>query len=148
MKNKQQKSISLQDAHKLATTGEEIVTGDLRNEMLKGFQTGLEKCISNIKWKDPFYVVAMTKKNQMMKNMINTKFFARHTEPQKDFDTCCYRYIPALEKLEFLWAIPTKAGVDHYATLQGNISREEQQMKEMCQKFLKERNLVKVILPS
>ncbi len=148
MEKKQPKTISLSKAYEIATTGEEALTGDLRNEMGKGFLSEIQKCIAKTSWKEPYYIIAIMKKNDMIRNMLRTVFFARRTEPQKDFDTCCYRYIPALEKLEFLWAIPSKAGVDHYAELQGNISKEEEDMRDRCRSFLKERKLVKVILPS
>lgn len=55
-----------------------------------------------------FYVVVLTKKERIMKNVLRNYFFSRETCPTPDWDQAVYHYHKETEKLEFLWVLPSK----------------------------------------
>jgi len=55
-----------------------------------------------------FYVIVITKKERLMKNVIRHYFFGRISCPTPDYDQVVYKYNKKDDKLEFIWVIPDK----------------------------------------
>ena len=60
------------------------------------------------KYHNDFYVVVLTKKERIMKNVLRNYFMSRETCPTPDWDQAVYHYHKGTEVLEFLWVLPSK----------------------------------------
>lgn len=59
-------------------------------------------------YNNDFYVVVLTKKERIMKNVLRNYFMSRETCPTPDWDQAVYHYHKETEALEFLWVLPSK----------------------------------------
>lgn len=60
-----------------------------------------------------FYCVVLTKREQLMSNVIRNYFFHRSTCPTPDYDQATYRYDKKTDSVEFLWVIPNKDACEY-----------------------------------
>lgn len=60
------------------------------------------------KYNNDFYVVVITKKEPLMKNVMRNYFMTRETCPTPDYDQAVYRYQKEVGTLEFLWVLPSR----------------------------------------
>lgn len=79
-------------------------------EQLKDYEENVEVALKEGKKKFPgdFYIVVLTKKERLMKNVIRNYFFSRATCPTPEWDQAVYRYTVQTGTLQFLWVIPSK----------------------------------------
>lgn len=148
MKTKQPPTVDSSTAMRVAASGEEAVTGDVRNEMLKNIHAGIEKCIEDTPWEEPYYVVVLARRQHSMKNVMKTTVISRRTEPIKDFDMCCYIYDPVKEVIDLKWAVPTREGVAHYASLPSSCAPSMLPLRQFCIDFLDEKEKERASIPS
>lgn len=83
---------------------------DYTREMLEGYDKNISECVDRYKdkfWGD-FYVVVLTKKERLLKNVLRSYFFGRVSCPTPDYDQAVYRYHESVGSLEFLWVVPSK----------------------------------------
>lgn len=81
----------------------------MRN-MLENYDTNLEECVERYKkhFSSDFYVVVLTKKERLLKNVLRSFFFSRFSCPTPDYDQAVYSYDFLQDRLELLWVIPSK----------------------------------------
>ena len=79
-------------------------------EMLTDYESNINECVDRYKkaFNDDFYVVVITKKEPLLKNVLRSYFTARISCPTPDYDNAVYKYTKENESLEFLWVIPSK----------------------------------------
>jgi hypothetical protein len=75
----------------------------LEKEVLETVQAGLKKYP-----REDFFVVILTKKEQLMLNTIRNYLFVRKTCPLPFYDQIVWRYDHLKDDLEFLWVLPAK----------------------------------------
>jgi hypothetical protein len=65
--------------------------------------------LAKSKYPGDFYVVVITKKEPLMKNVIRSYFLDTRDCPTPTWDQVVYAYTKSDDKLEFLWVVPDKA---------------------------------------
>ena len=83
---------------------------DQMREQLTDYDENIQKCINDNrnKYIGDFYIVVLTKKERLMKNVLRSYFFARKTCPTPDYDQAVYRYHHAGGSVEFMWVLPAR----------------------------------------
>lgn len=99
-------------------------------EQLGKYEHDVFKAIEDSKknFPDDFYVVALTKKERLMDNVIRIYFFGRLSCPTPEYDQAVYFYDRKLDKIEFLWVIPSKHTCEFYKEDILNVPSEERQL--------------------
>lgn len=79
-------------------------------ESLTDWDRHIYECIHDNKdhFSDDFYIVVVTKKEPLMRNVLRNYFMARHSCPTPDYDQVVYKYEKKTDILNFLWVIPSK----------------------------------------
>lgn len=79
-------------------------------EMLEGYEKNVIECIERGKKLFPqdFFIVAETKREKALKNIIRQYFIPRLSCPTPCYDNTVYKYHAKDEHLEFLWVLPDK----------------------------------------
>ena len=83
---------------------------ELEREMHKDYAKNIYECIDRgIKeTSGDFFVVVVTKKERLMKNVLRNYFAFRSTCPTPEWDQTVYHYHIDGDVVEFLWVIPSK----------------------------------------
>ncbi len=78
-------------------------------ENLTDYEKNIEQCIKdNINKYDDFYIVVLTKKERVMKNVIRNYFLARSTCPTPNYDQIVYKYRKEDDTISLIWVIPDR----------------------------------------
>jgi hypothetical protein len=79
-------------------------------EQLAEYDANLLQCYNagKLSWGTDFYIVVLTKKERILKNVLRNYFFSRSSCPTPEWDQTVYKYTKADDSLEFLWVIPSK----------------------------------------
>lgn len=82
----------------------------LEREMHKEYEVNVLECVEIHKkmFNSDFYVVVLTRRDRLMKNVIRHQYFGRESCPSPDFDQTVYKYHKKEEAIEFLWVIPSQ----------------------------------------
>lgn len=93
----------------------DITAGERMQEMLGEYESGVFDAISNGKnsFSGDFYIVALTKREQLMQNILRNYFIPRQSCPTPDFDQVVYRYSRKDERLDMLWTLPSIAAIQN-----------------------------------
>lgn len=59
-----------------------------------------------------FFVVVLTKRERLLKNVIRNYFFYRQSCPTPEHDQAVYQYSRKDDAIDFLWVIPSKSACD------------------------------------
>ena len=83
---------------------------ELERAMHKDYEDNVYQCIERGKkeYKNDFYVVVLTKRERIMKNVLRHYYLHRATCPTPNYDQTVYRYHHEHDALEFMWVIPGK----------------------------------------
>ena len=80
-------------------------------EQLSDYDKGIYDCLERYckAWphKD-FYLVVVTKRERLLKNVFRNYFFGCHACPTPTYDQTVYHYHAKDDYLEFLWVLPSK----------------------------------------
>ena len=78
--------------------------------MHKDYEKNIFECVTTHKkvFFTDFYIVVLTKKERLMKNVIRNYFLARHSCPTPDYGQTVYRYNRKKDIINFMWVIPSK----------------------------------------
>jgi hypothetical protein len=80
-------------------------------ESLTDFDKHMHETIDRLKKDWPsqdFYIVVITKKERLMTNVLRNYFLGRLSCPTPDYDQAVYCYKSPIDKIDFLWVIPSK----------------------------------------
>lgn len=79
-------------------------------EQLKDYEKNVEITfnIGKKKYIGDFYVVVLTKKERIMKNVLRSYYFSRKSCPTPEWDQAVYRFDYKRNDLVFLWVIPSR----------------------------------------
>jgi len=79
-------------------------------EQLAQYDEQLHICVNKhkIEFAGDFYVVVLTKKERLMKNVLRNYFIARRTCPTPEWDQAVYKYNRKPDHIEFLLVVPAK----------------------------------------
>lgn len=83
---------------------------DQMKESLTEYDENIRECIERHKktFTGNFYVVVITKKEPLMKNVIRNYFSARISCPTPDYDQIVYKFHCKEKRLEFIWVVPSR----------------------------------------
>ena len=84
---------------------------DTEKEINKDYFDQCQQCVErepHKDWKDPWFLVVISKKERLMENVIRRYFFGRKTLPTPEYDQTVWRYHPSSGNLEFVWCVPDK----------------------------------------
>jgi len=106
-------------------------------ELLSEYDKNIHECIEENKKKlqQDFYVVVLTKKEKLMKNVIRSYFFARLSCPTPNYDQVVYKYDIKEDKISFLWVIPDKDTCNHIIENKLNLPKEMWELLSLVLKF-------------
>lgn len=96
-------------ATKLWNSGGKQGAVETEREANKEYLSEVHKCVQNAVdkgWDKPFYVVVLTKKERLLRNVVRRYFVARKTMPMPDYDQSLWHYDPRSEQLRYVWTIP------------------------------------------
>jgi len=79
-------------------------------ENLTDYEANIQECIQQSlkKYTHNFYVVAITKKERLLENVIRHYYLSRSSCPTPDYDQIVYKYTKRNDELDLLWVIPSK----------------------------------------
>jgi len=79
-------------------------------EQLSDYEDHMKQCIERCKktFIGNFYIVVLTKKERLMKNVLRNFFMGRQSCPTPEYDQAVYRYHRLEDRVEFMWVVPAK----------------------------------------
>lgn len=83
--------------------------------------------------KTSFFVVVLTKREKLLKNVMRNYFFARFSCPTPDYDQAVFHYDYETEDINLLWIVPDRQSCFH---LKENILNNPPDLKELVQYVL------------
>lgn len=100
---------------------------DQGNAMLNDYMKNVIECVASTRKiaDGDFYVVVLTKREHLMKNVMRNYYFARFTCPTPNYDQAVFKYNRDNETIDFLWVIPTKDVCLYYLENRTLIPKEE-----------------------
>lgn len=110
---------------------------EVQKEIHKEYISNLIECYEAHKkvFTGDFYIVIITKKERLLKNVLRNYFFARMTCPTTDYDQAVYRYNKKNNEIEFLWVIPSKDTCEHLKAFSVEVAPEEQELLRYVLEF-------------
>ena len=105
-------------------------------EQLSDYEKNVLECLQENKLKINmnFYIVVLTKKEKLMKNVIRNYFYARISCPTPNYDQVVYSYIKKDDDIKLLWVIPSRDACKH---LKANATRTVPSQWELLTNVLK-----------
>lgn len=99
-------------------------------EQLEKYESDVLKSVQDAKkrFEGDFYVVALTKKERLMDNVVRIYFFARFSCPTPEYDQAVYFYNRKADKIEFLWVVPSKHTCEMYKENVLEVPSEEREL--------------------
>lgn len=103
-----QESVEL--SNKKDTLDSSVTAVDLQREMQKGFEAQMRDVIrkSLKKYQSDFFIVVISKRERLLKNIVRSFFLDRRSCPSPEYDQAVYRYLFSTDQLEFIWVVPAK----------------------------------------
>lgn len=87
--------------------GEEVIVGDMSNEVMKGFVDDLNEAILSNPFSDrPFYIMIHEKKDLQMKDALLRRVFKQLWRPYPEDDTTVFWHDPKAFQTKFCWSLP------------------------------------------
>ena len=111
-----------------AKPNEKIHAQELQEEINRTYMEELQKCVEQCDWTEPYYVVVLLKKEQLLHNVIRRYFVARKTLPTPQWDQTVWRYYPSSGNLEFVWTLPDDQLAMEMAMLPNEVHPEERDL--------------------
>lgn len=83
---------------------------DQSAEHLREYEHNVELAVEAGKKKHDgdFFVVVLTKKERLMRNVLRFYYFSRQTCPSPEWDQTVYHYHIGSDHIEYLWTVPSK----------------------------------------
>lgn len=101
-------AVEAQQKDPVSTDAREL-GGEMTKPYMKELFETLEKGKQAIPG-DDFFLVVLTKREHLLKNVVRNYFFYRHTCPTPDYDQAVYHYKKGDDSVDFLWVIPSREG--------------------------------------
>lgn len=124
---------------------EKINPIDLQREIHKGnssddsfenqVRIAIERGEKDEKIVGDFFIIVLSKKERILKNVVRLLFFPRQTCPSPQFDQVVYHYYRYAQKLEFLWSIPDKSTCMWLPHLKSQLPEEQMQLLKFISDF-------------
>ena len=94
----------------LSKNPEVVALRDISDELLSDYEKNVLECIKRgVKELDSdFYIVVLTKKEKLLKNVLRHFFLFRQSCPTPNYDQTVYQYKHKDEDLLLLWTIPSR----------------------------------------
>ena len=79
-------------------------------EQLVDYEDHMMQCVRRSKkdYDGNFYIVVLTKKERLMKNVLRNFFMGRKTCPTPEWDQAVYKFDRKSDSIEFMWVVPAK----------------------------------------
>lgn len=99
-------------------------------EQLNDYELNINESIRKGKseYTSDFFVVVLTKKERLMKNVLRNYFITRITCPTPEYDQAVYRYDRKKESVDFLWVVPSKHTCEMYKKYTLEVPKEEYEL--------------------
>jgi len=99
---------------------------EIGNEMTKPYVSELFKALEDGKKKidGSFFLVVLTKRERLLKNVIRNYFFYRYSCPTPDYDQAVYRYDREGDSLDLIWVLPNREYSFHLKDNMINLDKE------------------------
>ncbi len=94
----------------------DITAGERMQEMLSEYERGVIDAVNSGKNSytgSDFFIVALTKREQLMQNIIRNYFIPRKSCPTPQYDQTVYRYVSKDDRLDMLWTLPSIAAIQN-----------------------------------
>lgn len=91
----------------------DITAGERMQEMLREFERDMASAVHSGQnlYTGDFFIVVLTKREQLMQNIIRNYFVPRKSCPTPQYDQTVYHYHRADDHLEFLWTLPSPVAI-------------------------------------
>jgi len=89
---------------------------EIQREIHKDYDKHIQECVDRTKKEHDgdFYIVVITKKERLMKNVLRSFFLGRKSCPTPEWDQTVYKYHRSDDRIEFLWVVPAKDVCEHF----------------------------------
>jgi hypothetical protein len=110
---------------------------ELQREMQKDYMDNLVKCVEYHRpiIEGSFYILVITKNEKLLPNVFRNYFYARHSCPTPDYDQSVFVYNNDLERIEYLWTIPSKDTCIHFKNNVLQIAESERDLLKFVLEF-------------
>lgn len=107
------------------------------SEQLSDWDKNIFECVERCKkeYMGDFYVVVITKKEKLMKNVIRNYFFGTQACPTPTWDQTVYAYNRKDDSIEFLWVVPDKATCFVFSRYKTLVDANEMQLLKFVLDF-------------
>ncbi len=82
-----------------------------------------------------FFVVVLTKKERLLKNVLRNYFFYRQSCPTPEFDQTVYHYHRKVDEAENLWTVPNNAACRFLPELSKDLPEDQMRLVYMVEAF-------------
>lgn len=106
-------------------------------EQLSDYENHINQCIDRCKqeYDGDFYIVVLTKKERLLKNVIRNYFMGRKSCPTPEYDQAVYRFNRLQGTVEFMWVVPAKDICQHMIENALELPKEERALLEFVIDF-------------
>lgn len=110
---------------------------DQTQESLTDYEKNLTECLEKAKKEltGDFYIVVLTKREQLLQNVIRNYFFPRLSCPTPDWDQAVYKYKRLDDNLVFMWVIPAREFCEYIGQYAHLIDRNEHDLVKFVLAF-------------
>ena len=117
-----ERTVGAVSAELLQKTPDTLSPIENMQEQLTDWDKNIFECLDNARKQYPgdFFIMVITKKEPLLKNVLRNYFIARQTCPTPGYDQAVYKYDHENQAVNFLWVVPSK---DTVATLFFNKDR-------------------------
>lgn len=83
---------------------------EIQREVHKNFEAEFFKCKNEADkiYDGDYYIVVLTKKEKLLENVLRNFFFSRSSCPTPEYDQAVYKIHKKIEKIQFIWVLPSK----------------------------------------
>jgi hypothetical protein len=123
---------SLEAAQKSVDTRDPI---ELQRSMQENYINELIECVNKHRkdYTSNFFIVVITKREKLMRNVLRNYFFPRTSCPTPDYDQAVYRYNSEVDDIEYIWCIPDR---ETCLTLKENALQVTAEERELLQHIM------------
>ena len=110
---------------------------EIERELHTDYEKGVAECIAGglRDFAGDFYVVVVTKKEPLMKNVLRNYFLTRLSCPTPDYDQTVYSYNRSSSSIVFMWVVPSKDSCQLLRDNAATVAKEEWGLLDFVLKF-------------
>jgi len=130
------KTVGQEAVERLQNADHKQEVGATAEEINKKYYEGIQECVDNTDWTEPFFIVVHRQKVKQLVNTMRNRYWARRTLPTPQWDSDVWRYYPKSGNLEFIWSLPDEDSAKFMYSYPEMVPVEQRQLLEFVVNFV------------